>query len=80
MNIGFIGLGAMGRHMAASLQHAGRSLTVHDLQRESASQHLASGAKWADSTQDCRVAMTLQEERAGVTVRVPPEQLSGTLD
>ena len=28
---------------------------------------------WAD--RDCRVAMTLQEERAGVSVRVPPEKL-----
>jgi 3-hydroxyisobutyrate dehydrogenase len=29
---------------------------------------------------DCRVAMTLQEERAGVSVRVPPERLAGALD
>ena len=28
---------------------------------------------------DCRVAMTLQEERAGVSVRVPPEQLQEVL-
>ncbi|TAK82362.1 MAG: NAD(P)-dependent oxidoreductase [Betaproteobacteria bacterium] len=28
---------------------------------------------------DCRVAMTLQEERAGVSVRVPPEDLSAAL-
>ena len=28
---------------------------------------------WAE--RDCRVAMLLQEERAGVSVRVPPEQL-----
>lgn len=28
---------------------------------------------------DCRVAMTLQEERAGVRVRVPPEELSAAL-
>ena len=29
---------------------------------------------------DCRVAMTLQEERAGVSVRVAPERLQGALD
>jgi len=33
MKIGFIGLGAMGRPMAASLQRAGHTLQVHDLRR-----------------------------------------------
>jgi 3-hydroxyisobutyrate dehydrogenase len=33
MKIGFIGLGAMGRHMAASLQRAGHELAVHDLRK-----------------------------------------------
>jgi 3-hydroxyisobutyrate dehydrogenase len=33
MKIGFIGLGAMGRPMAASLQRAGHALQVHDLRR-----------------------------------------------
>jgi len=32
------------------------------------------------SERDCRVAMTLQEERAGVTVRVPPDQLKNALN
>ena len=32
---------------------------------------------WAE--RDCRVAMTLQEERAGVTARVAPEQLPDAL-
>lgn len=32
---------------------------------------------WAE--RDCRVAMTLQEERAGVSVRVPPERLPDAL-
>jgi 3-hydroxyisobutyrate dehydrogenase len=47
--IGFIGLGAMGRHMAASLQRAGHELRVHDLRREAATEHLAAGARWAES-------------------------------
>lgn len=33
MRIGFIGLGAMGRHMAASLQRAGHEVQAHDLRR-----------------------------------------------
>lgn len=33
---------------------------------------------WAE--RDCRVAMTLQEERAGVSVRVPAEKLQSILD
>ena len=32
------------------------------------------------SERDCRVAMTLQEERAKVSVRVPPDQLKNALD
>jgi 3-hydroxyisobutyrate dehydrogenase-like beta-hydroxyacid dehydrogenase len=47
--IGFIGLGAMGCHMAASLQRAGHRLSVHDLNRETANEHVAAGARWADS-------------------------------
>jgi len=49
--IGFIGLGAMGRHMAASLQRAGHALSVHDLRRDAANEHVAAGARWAESPQ-----------------------------
>jgi 3-hydroxyisobutyrate dehydrogenase-like beta-hydroxyacid dehydrogenase len=49
MKIGFIGLGMMGKGMAANLQKAGHALVVHDLSRQAASQHLANGAEWADS-------------------------------
>jgi 3-hydroxyisobutyrate dehydrogenase-like beta-hydroxyacid dehydrogenase len=49
MRIGFVGLGMMGKGMAANLQKAGHELLVHDLTRQAASQHLASGARWADS-------------------------------
>jgi 3-hydroxyisobutyrate dehydrogenase len=47
MKIGFIGLGMMGRGMAANLQKAGHALVVHDLTRQAASQHLENGATWA---------------------------------
>ena len=50
MRIGFIGLGMMGRGMAANLQKRGHELVVHDLTRQAASQHLADGAVWAESS------------------------------
>jgi 3-hydroxyisobutyrate dehydrogenase-like beta-hydroxyacid dehydrogenase len=49
MKIGFIGLGTMGRHMAAHLQQAGHDLVVHDVRREAAEPHLEAGASWADT-------------------------------
>ena len=62
MRIAFIGLGLMGRHMAASLQRAGHALTVHDLKRESADELVAAGADWADSAagaaQGCELVFT----------------------
>ena len=47
MKVGFIGLGMMGRGMAANLQKAGYELVVNDLTRQAASQHLENGAIWA---------------------------------
>ncbi|MET9077589.1 NAD(P)-dependent oxidoreductase [Streptomyces sp. NPDC004232] len=53
MRIGFIGLGNMGRHMARHLIHAGHLVTVHDSRPEAAVEHLALGARWADSPAEC---------------------------
>lgn len=47
MRVGFVGLGTMGRHMAAHLQAAGHDLIVNDLHAEAAEPHLAAGATWA---------------------------------
>jgi len=52
MKIGFIGLGAMGRHMAASLQRAGHALKVYDLRAEAAAPLVAGGATLAASPAD----------------------------
>jgi GDP-mannose 6-dehydrogenase len=41
----------MGGSMALNLMKAGHALTVHDVRREAASPHLASGARWADTPQ-----------------------------
>jgi 3-hydroxyisobutyrate dehydrogenase len=49
MKVGFIGLGMMGKGMAANLQNAGHQLIVHDLRRAAAEPYLANGATWADS-------------------------------
>src|SRR5439155_16175324 len=49
MRVGFIGLGMMGKAMAANLQKAGHQLTVHDLNRAAAEPFLAKGAEWANS-------------------------------
>ncbi len=49
MRIGFIGLGNLGEHLAASLLRAGFGLTVHDLAPERAQRLLAAGASWAAS-------------------------------
>lgn len=49
MNIGFIGVGNMGRHMARHLLEAGYNLQVHDIRQEAAQPLIDKGAKWADS-------------------------------
>lgn len=49
MRVGFVGLGIMGASLAANVQKAGHSLTVHDVRRDAAAKHIANGATWADS-------------------------------
>ena len=44
MTIGFIGLGIMGKPMAANLMKAGYRLVVHDVARDRLTEALASGA------------------------------------
>jgi 3-hydroxyisobutyrate dehydrogenase-like beta-hydroxyacid dehydrogenase len=49
MKVGFVGLGMMGKFMAANLQENGFDLVVHDLNKAAAQPHIAAGAAWADS-------------------------------
>ncbi len=49
MRIGFIGLGNLGKHLAASLLREGFTVTVHDLDQAAAADLLAAGASWAES-------------------------------
>lgn len=49
MRIGCVGLGNIGRHLAANLLAAGFAVTVYDLDRAAADDLVASGALWATS-------------------------------
>jgi 3-hydroxyisobutyrate dehydrogenase len=49
MHYGYIGLGNLGGHLAASLQRAGFKVTVYDLNPALAERHIAAGAKLATS-------------------------------
>lgn len=49
MRYGFVGLGHLGGHLAASLIRAGFPVTVSDLDRSRAEPLLAAGARWAES-------------------------------
>jgi 3-hydroxyisobutyrate dehydrogenase len=69
MRVGFIGLGMMGKGMAANLQAAGHDLVVHDLNRASAEPYLAKGAVWADSPK----ALAEQSEVVFTSLPVPAD-------
>ena len=56
MHYGFVGLGHLGRHLAASLARAGFDLHVHDLDRGSADAILAAGAHWSPSVRELATA------------------------
>lgn len=56
MKIGFIGLGAMGRHMAASLQRAGHEVQAHDLRRVEGFANWKASA--AEAAAGCEVLFT----------------------
>ena len=49
MRYGYIGLGNLGGHLAASLLREGFDLTVNDIDRSLADRHVKAGAKWAES-------------------------------
>jgi 2-hydroxymethylglutarate dehydrogenase len=52
MNVGFIGLGQMGKHMSNRILGAGFNLTVYDISREAAQPIVEKGAKWANSAKE----------------------------
>src|SRR6202051_658629 len=49
LRYGFVGLGNLGKHLAANLARGGFGVGVYDLERSAADAVLAVGAHWADS-------------------------------
>ena len=70
MNVGFIGIGHMGKHMSGHILKAGYDLTVHDIYKEAAAPILGKGAKWADSpaalAASCQVVLSCLPEPVDV--------------
>jgi 3-hydroxyisobutyrate dehydrogenase len=52
LRYGFIGLGNLGKHLAASLLRQGFDLAVYDLNRDAARELIERGARWAQSPRD----------------------------
>ena len=52
MNIGFIGLGNIGKPMAMNVVGAGHRTAVHDIRPEAATDLLEAGAMWAETPAD----------------------------
>jgi 3-hydroxyisobutyrate dehydrogenase-like beta-hydroxyacid dehydrogenase len=69
MKIGFIGLGAMGRGMAANLQKAGHDLVVHDMRPEAAAPYLDNGAAWAPTPRE----LAAQTQLVFTSLPAPPD-------
>jgi 3-hydroxyisobutyrate dehydrogenase-like beta-hydroxyacid dehydrogenase len=65
MTIGFVGLGAMGQHMAARLLDAGHELAVFDTRPEAVEPHAARGA------QACESAAAVADTADTVLVSLP---------
>lgn len=49
MRVGFVGIGRLGRHLAASLLRGGFALTVHDRDSAAAAPLVEQGAVWAET-------------------------------
>ena len=51
MRYGYIGLGNLGGHLAASLLREGFDVTVNDIDKQLGARHIKAGGKWADTPQ-----------------------------
>ncbi len=71
MKVGFIGLGHMGKHMAANILKAGHELTITDLRSELRNDPLLQGSSWADSPK-----AVAQASEVVVTMLPGPEQVA----
>ncbi len=57
--VGYVGLGNLGSHLAMSLLRAGHDVTVTDLHRPLADRLIAAGAVWADSAAEVAARSTV---------------------
>ena len=68
--VGFVGVGHLGAHLAASVLRAGYPLTVHDRRPDAAADLLAAGAAWAASPREvaeqCECVITCLPSPAAV--------------
>jgi 3-hydroxyisobutyrate dehydrogenase len=80
MRYGYIGLGNLGGHLAASLQRRGFDLVVNDIDRGLADRHVKAGARWAASpralAESCDAVFTCLPSPA-VSEKVLTELLQG---
>lgn len=62
MDIGFIGIGQMGKHMSKHILDAGYNLTVLDINKAAATHLLEAGAKWGNTpramAESCQMVIT----------------------
>jgi 3-hydroxyisobutyrate dehydrogenase-like beta-hydroxyacid dehydrogenase len=75
MDVGFIGLGSMGRPMAANLLKAGHSLRLWNRSKDKADELIAAGARWVNSP-----AEVVQEGGVVVTMVADDAALHGVTD
>ena len=52
MNVGFVGVGFMGRHMARNVLNGGHTMKVYDVNPDAADELVSLGATWAGSPRD----------------------------
>ena len=85
MRYGFVGLGNLGKHLAANLARGSFDVTVHDLDRDAAAIVIAAGAKWAGSVPElargCDALITClpsPKATAAVMNQALPAMASGT--
>jgi 3-hydroxyisobutyrate dehydrogenase len=80
--VGFVGVGRLGRHLAASLVRAGFDVTVHDRDARAAAPLLEAGARWAPTAAaaavDATAVVTCLPSPAAVAAVV--EDADGLLD
>jgi 3-hydroxyisobutyrate dehydrogenase len=74
MRVGFVGVGRLGRHLAASLLRGGFALTVHDVDRSAAHGLESAGATWAESP-----AETARDADVVITCLPSPEAVAEVL-